>query len=295
MKLNRNFAAIAFHQSKPFQKIFQETMMDKKVVDAIKKQFSENENVVEEREFVMKKIATTIPSSKLYYISKNVQDHADLIKFDRIKLSWFNNIKEQHSTYIVGKHEFFRFWVNEGKTIHIGHFFVDEDCPFTLKDFFAKQGVSQIPNDYKDFFDLPVMKWEVFVIRLENYPDGYMPVNPLEDNNNKEFFTKLLLFIELSEIEVVEVKPNQKIKINPVAGRNFDNKLKNESGIPVTLVSTNWNKIIIVGQNEFTVSGHFRFQPYGPSRSLEKLIWIDEFKKKPFIRRGRLNASVDSF
>ena len=34
--------------------------------------------------------------------------------------------------------------------------------------------------------------------------------------------------MELSEVVTQEVKHNQKININPTAGRNFDNKIKNE-------------------------------------------------------------------
>lgn len=278
MKLQNNYAAVAFHQSKDFQQYFVESMMEKKLIEDIRLKYSE-ESVIE-RKNAMEQIASS-NKNRLFYISKKVQEHADLIKFEKINLGWLRNLNEQHGTYILSKNEFYKFWVNKGTSVHITHFYPDLTYSGTIKEILG----NKIPKKFMSISNLPVMKWDTFVVRLKEYPNGHMPVDPESNNTAKEFFVKLLMFIELSEIVYHEIKPNQKVNVSPTPGRNFDNKIKNETGVDVTFVTTGWNKILVVN-GEFTVSGHLRIQPYGPMRSDYKLIWIEEYKKRGYIRRA---------
>lgn len=92
----------------------------------------------------------------------------------------------------------------------------------------------------------------------------------------------ILLFKQFAEIETVvtegkKSKGSSKIKIN-------HEKYLNESPIPIEIIDSNWfRKLIRTGA--FNVSGHFRLQPYGTNLSLRKLIWINEFEKKGYIRK----------
>jgi hypothetical protein len=64
--------------------------------------------------------------------------------------------------------------------------------------------------------------------------------------------------------------PRPKSK-KPKVVRNYENL----SSVPITLVGYNWKKATIYSVDSTTVSGHFRWQPYGKELSMVKLIWID--------------------
>lgn len=277
MKLQNNFAGIAFNQIKQFRDSFVESMMSPEFVEIVRSHYGEES--VHERRRAMESVAR--PSDKIYYISRKVQEHADLIRFDKINLGWFRNVKAQYGTYILNKNEFYKFWVNESNAIHIVHFFNDPDYVGTIDELTN----GNPPTNLRELRHLPVMKWNSFVIRLKDYPNGFMPADPNADNTPQEFFVKLMMFMELSEVVFHNIKHNQKINVSPTSGRNFDNKIKNESGVNVTFVTTNWNKILVVN-GEFSVSGHLRIQPHGPKRSEYKLIWVEEYKKSGYIRRA---------
>jgi len=277
MKLQNNYVGIAFNQIKQFQDTFVDAMMSSEAIEPIRAHHSES--AIAERHNAMRAIAR--PSDKIYYISKKVQEHADLIKFEKINLGWFRNVSAQYGTYILSKNEFYKFWVNEGVSIHIAHFYPDVNYTGTMNEITG----GNLPLKMSDMGHLPVMKWDVFVIRLKDYQDGYMPVDPNDNNAPKEFFVKLMMFLELSEVVFYNIEHNQKANISSTPGRNFDNKIKNESGVNVTFVTTNWNKILVVN-GEFSVTGHLRIQPCGHKRSEYKLIWIEEYKKSGYIRRA---------
>lgn len=255
MKLKNDFLGIAFHLLKDFRQFFYNSMMSKSFTTGL-----EPEEVIM-RKTAMENIASSA-QNKVFYITKNVQDHAKLIKFDKINLSWFKKIKTKHVTYILNKNEFFRFWVNEGDAIHVMYGTVDDKYPgVTLGDTYG----DDIPTHLKTLKDLPIAKWDVFVIRLKDSINGYMPEIPCQNPEDKKLFVQLLLFIELSTVTIKMLAPNQKI-IVPVHEKSQNNRVKNESGTGVIYVDTTWNKTLIVS-GEFDVRGHIRIQPYGPQRS----------------------------
>ena len=183
------------------------------------------------------------------------------------------------STYILNRHEFFRFKVVEKKEIYILHFYKDPHLSDEEFDFYRNMNFPLAEfNGYK--FDT----FKIYIDE-EKYPDGFMPENELWGQNpiNKQRFVKLLLFVELSEPTIEIVKDNQKVKLDDSWEKSMDGKVKNESGVNVILVNTMWNKVII-NDSGFSVKGHIRIQPYGPGRTLYKPIWIDEFQKSGYIR-----------
>lgn len=284
MKLQKDFTAILFHSSQRLQKFFIDAMMTENILAQLS-----SEDVIMRRD-AMENIANSY-NNKIYYITNKVQEHAKLIKFDKIDLGWFRNLKTKHATYILNKKEFFRFWINEEKSLHIGYFRVDDSYGDVTLETITN---GQIPPSMKGLEKFPMIAWDVFVIRLKDYPNGYMPIIPGQDIDKQKFFVQLLMFIELSGVIIHQIAPNQKINLNPGGGRNFDNKIKNESGTNVTLVDTSWNKTLIVA-GEFAVSGHLRIQPCGHKRQDYKFAWIEEYKKSGYIRRApKLNdSSVD--
>ncbi len=278
MKLNKNFIAINYIQTPQVQEKVIEILMDEKLLKPFVELGQWDSNDILIREKRLRELHSN-QNHKLFYITKKVQEHSELIKFDKINLSWFRSLKSQISTYIVSRHEFFRFRIDEKNAIFIMHFYKD---PEISEEKLKYLSTLDVPN--ADFLGY---KFDTFIIHLdeEKYPDGFMPENEEWGQNpvNKERFVKLLLFIELSEPVIEIVKDNQKIKLNNDWEKSMDGKIKNESGVNVILVNTLWNKVII-NDSGFSVKGHIRIQPYGPGRTLYKPIWIDEFQKSGYIR-----------
>lgn len=278
MKINKNFIAVNYLQTPEVQQKLIELLMDKNILQPVLAVANWNEQDLLTRENRLKELHYN-DKHKIFYITKKVQEHSELIKFDKINLGWFRSLKNQTSTYIVNRHEFFRFKVVEKKEIYILHFY--KDPSISEEDFNALKKMN-IP-----FAEFSGYKFDTFIIHLdeEKYPDGFMPENEIWGQNpiNKERFVKLLLFIELSEPVIEIIKNNQKIKLDDNWEKSMEGKVKNESGVNVILVNTMWNKVII-NDSSFSVKGHIRIQPYGPGRQLYKPIWIDEFQKNGYIR-----------
>lgn len=278
MKLNKNFIGINYFKTPDVQQAVIDSLMDRRRLQPILEIANWTEEDLDIREKRLKELHVNL-KHKIFYITKKVQEHSELIKFDKVNLGWFRNIKGQSSTYILNRHEFYRFKINEKKEIYILHFYKD---PELSDEEFNKMRSYDIPN--ADFYGF---KFDTFIIYLdeERYPDGFMPENEIWGQNpiNKQKFVKLLLFIELSEPVIEIVNDNQKIKLNSDWEKSMDGKVKNESGVNVILVNTMWNKVLI-NDSGFSVKGHIRIQPYGPGRTLYKPIWIDEFQKNGYIR-----------
>lgn len=66
--------------------------------------------------------------------------------------------------------------------------------------------------------------------------------------------------------------------------------IKNLTQSDLLIADINWS--YDVERNvPFSVSGHYRMQPCGPSRSKLKLIWVEAFQKKGYKRKaGKRNV-----
>jgi len=95
------------------------------------------------------------------------------------------------------------------------------------------------------------------------------------DEQSSKLFYQLLTFMELAEVQELYVPAGAK-----TGSKKSEFNLKNDSSFGITVVKTNWNKIIRT--EGFSVDGHIRKQPYGPGRKLRKLIWIDPFHKNGY-------------
>jgi len=88
----------------------------------------------------------------------------------------------------------------------------------------------------------------------------------------------VFLFKRFADIETKTVAPRQKTSFGSVS-------LKNDSGKPVVMLSSNWFTNI-VSDSPFWVRGHFRLQPYGEGMKQRKLIFIDPFEKNGYTRKA---------
>ncbi len=93
--------------------------------------------------------------------------------------------------------------------------------------------------------------------------------------------TRLLVFINLGDIEVVEIEGRKR-----TGSKKSGDKIVNASDFKVHIVDSSWNKLI-VRTDGFAVQGHFRMQPCGPGNKDRKLIWINAFEKNGYVRRPK--------
>lgn len=191
---------------------------------------------------------------KMYYLTKAAQDEAALIKYAVANMKWLRQLPDQRTMYITGKKEFFRF-NKEGNRIIVLQYYKHGEGPAEM------------------------VQYEGFALDLEHEEVKMLPT---QDQATAHRFIKLLLWMELSEVQEVKLSPGNKIKY----GKGGDDKLLNDTTLKnVYLVNAHWNKIIVVN-GQFTVRGHFRVQPCGPGRKDYRLIWIEEFTKGSYVRRA---------
>lgn len=91
-----------------------------------------------------------------------------------------------------------------------------------------------------------------------------------------------LLFIEFAELETVTFnsRNNHKVKLN-------NDKYWTDVPYDIEIIDSNWFRTLI-RTGAFSVSGHFRLQPYGKQRLQRRLQWISEFQKHGYIRKAKI-------
>lgn len=121
----------------------------------------------------------------------------------------------------------------------------------------------------------------------KNVDNKDISVHDNDPYNDDEFilFVKLLLFVELSELELEFLAPNQK------TGTRKQGKYFNKSDSNVFIVNSKWN-VVSINNDGFKVRGHWRMQPYGSNRLKRKMIWIDTFEKEGYIRNNKQKQKV---
>ena len=194
-------------------------------------------------------------SHKIYYLTPKVQEEANLIKFDKIDLKWFNDLPSMECTYITNKNEFYRFNIEKNNRINVLNYRLEEG-PFGLQYWY-----------------------DSYSILLGT---GELATLPTQKQEHAIRFVKCLLYVELAEVETIFV--NAKFGRHRY-GKKGDDKIKNESSLDVVLVNSTWNKALVT-VGESVTSGHFRVQPYGPRENpYYKIKWISEYTRGSFVRK----------
>jgi len=96
------------------------------------------------------------------------------------------------------------------------------------------------------------------------------------------FILSFCLFKKYCDIETKLIDPKQSRKAT-VAGTKY----LNETDRRITVLDSTWFTNLVVSW-AFGVSGHLRWQRFGPGLSEKKLIWIDEFQKEGYTRKAKV-------
>lgn len=187
------------------------------------------------------------PKPYLYLIQQSVHTCAELIRVnDNFSCTIFNRIKDGEHVYLLGKTMFYRFVKFNGA---IRGSFWDRE-----------KGLA-----FEVGFDLEEDKYFFPTIAQKEFND----------------LVRLMIFIELGDIEVVELASGRNNGKSKKSG-----KISNQTDYNVFVVDSSWNQIII-RTDGFAVRGHFRLQPCGVDMKDRKLIWIAAFEKHGYKRQPK--------
>jgi hypothetical protein len=202
---------------------------------------------------------------KNHLITDTAKEIASKIKVgDNFNFKLLDTIKEQRSTYLLGKTKFVRFDI-KGSNIFI--LLVQSNKPLT-------EGNVQM---YYRMFRIDTAEGSINIQRDASDAEKQVMLDTAKE------LIQLLIFINLSDVEVHDLPPNRK------TGTRKSGSFKNETDVKITVVDSSWNKIIIRTE-AFNVSGHLRLQACGPNFSERKLVWINPYKKEGYIRKPKKSA-----
>ena len=245
MKINRNdFLAFKFKDS--FSAIIERYHNDIKTKN-ISSDLTDDEFMQRRKEFFAEIISEK--NNKFYYLTNTVKEISDKVKVgNNFNYTLLNTIDNKKCTYIPDKNRFFRF----RKT--------DDNLYVLFVEFNTE-------TDYISY-----NSFRVDIINNKVYNADFQSFKILEE------LVKYLIFIELSDVELKLLLPNNKI-----GSLKKGDAIKNLTKIPITIVDSDWNKIIVRSEG-FNVSGHLRLQACGYNLSERKLLWINPYEKKGYIR-----------
>lgn len=202
------------------------------------------------------------PKHHFYVFSQNAITASKTIKvdLDKFEPGIIKSLPENKMcTFLCGPNLAFKYWYKNGQMLCM----IMELTP-------TPQG--------------PMFNYLNFRLRITDnfysFPESDNPYTTNWKNTYFVQFLQLLFFVEFSKAEFITLRPNQNNGATKKEG-----KILNESRGDITIVNSAWNKIFIRDEG-FTVSPHLRWQPYGPDKKLVKLIYISEFEKAGYERKG---------
>lgn len=100
--------------------------------------------------------------------------------------------------------------------------------------------------------------------------------HPIGNDEVIRYLLKAIVYIDSGDPDLREYRPPRKpMTHDPKKLRRWNREHADHCKIPMTLVGYNFKKPTVYTVGETTVTGHFRWQPYGAGRERVKLIWID--------------------
>lgn len=140
-------------------------------------------------------------------------------------------------------------------------------CHFKIKVTDGKPFVHLFPDTY-------VMN---YYQRLGASPDKAEAMARKMGAGLVDTFVKIDLFMSSVKIETIAV---------PKKCKSRKARVYNKSDMNLTVVGSDWYQSMVLVGDSF-VTGHWRNQPYGPERSLRRLIYIEPHKRGSYTRRAK--------
>lgn len=110
--------------------------------------------------------------------------------------------------------------------------------------------------------------------------DGYA-LNKKDETYWEIFIIAFCLFKKYCDIETKVVEPkNRRAKVG-------GQKYLNETDKRIQILDCTWFTNLVVS-GKFGVTGHLRWQPWGPGLTQRKLIWVDAYEKEGYTRTAKV-------
>jgi hypothetical protein len=204
--------------------------------------------------------------AKHYFITGTVMEKMEYLKVSKrdvpgygMQYDWrvFAGAKAGKKTFIFPNGQMFRFKIDAGGLISI--FYAGYDS-----------GVKNVPDTE--------VKW---VMLYFDTKDGRQCEHFMSEDGKlfEEFIYKLLCFFYLSENTEEILKPGHR------QGTKKSGKLINDLGAPLIIVNSKWS-ITSVRTEGFNVSGHLAIRWTGPGSKIPKMVFIEPFEKKGYVRKA---------
>jgi len=206
-------------------------------------------------------------NQKAYYITKTVLDKLDLLKIKKINTdgvgkhydwTFFKNLKNQKLTFIFPDNSLLRMEITKDIIMF---------CQ-------VNHSGEKLDNDKNNLY------WVMFYVdRITGKQCDHFSHDDVK--KIEKFVYSLMAFFFLSENEMVIVEPGKKY------GTRKTGKLINTfPNTPVTIVDSKWN-ITSIRTEGFGVSGHFALRWTGKGRAFPKMIFIEPYQKKGYMRKAK--------
>lgn len=192
---------------------------------------------------------------KDFFISKPALEMCEHITIRKdFNFKMLEKVPDQCSTFMLDDKRFYRVAIQGDGIINCFHF------------------SSQLQPDGNSF-----LQWSIFKIHIH---EGYISTNKDVSDEIVSRLIQILIFMHLCPTEELFLPAGKKL------GTKKTGTYKNDTAIPFTVVTANWNKIVI-RTDGFPVKGHIRMQACGPQWSEHKPVWIDGYEKSQYVRLPR--------
>lgn len=132
--------------------------------------------------------------------------------------------------------------------------------------------------------EVSIFKIEEAKIAVNNIPEIKRDENGKIAFLNAKYALLYLALYHFAEIETKIISANSTSKKIVLNGEKYLNELKTK----IEIVDSHWFTNII-RTTGFGVRGHFKLQPYGDLGKYRKLIWIDNYEKKGYVRNAKIS------
>ena len=205
-------------------------------------------------------------NQKAYWITNTVLEKLDLLKIkkqytegigDHYDWTFFKDLPKQKITFIFPDNCLLRLNVIDD-ILHFCHmtFVFDENSDNAGQALWVNFYVDRLTGKQCDHFE-------------------HIDVKTIE-----KFVYSLMAFFFLSENEFHIVEPGRKY------GTRKSGKIINTLDIPITVVNNNWN-VTSIRTEGFQVKGHIAMRWSGVGRKIPKLVLIEPFMKKGYVRKAK--------
>lgn len=135
-----------------------------------------------------------------------------------------------------------------------------------------------MPLSDRPFVHIPVSLSHIDLTDCQSFHDDSKKMSVLA--------LMVLMFLRFFDHETLTFLPPTAHAKGVLSGKLNEKNYDSQVSYPITIVDAKWYRSI-VRDDPFLVKGHFRKQPFGPSRTQYRMQWISGFQKSGYHRKAK--------